>query len=64
MPSFVLLNQNTTIIKNLFGKKLFIYSIILYCGNYTIDSTFILYISKNEVGFHGIVFGKRIQISK
>ena len=47
------------IIKNLFGKKtsgiedilksygknLFIYSVILYSGNYTIDNNFILYIS-------------------
>ena len=60
----IIANCSHTIIKNLFGKKLFIYSVILYSGNHTIDITFILYISKNEVGFHGIVFGKRIQISK
>ena len=46
-------------ILNLYGKNLFIYSVILYSGNRTVDSTFILYISKNGVGFHGIVFGKR-----
>ena len=47
------------ILKNLYGKNLFIYSIILYSGNHISDSNFILYISQNEGGFHGIVFGKR-----
>ena len=67
-------NGNHMIIKNHFGKKpmalkissnfygknfLFIYSNILHSGNRTSGSNFILSISQNEGGFHGIVFGKR-----
>ena len=44
---------------NLYGKNLSIYSIILYSGNDTSNSNFILSILQNEGGFHGIVFGKR-----
>ena len=47
------------ILKSFYGKNLFIYSVVLYSGNYTSDSNFICYISQNEGGFHGIVSGKR-----
>ena len=39
---------------NCYGKNLFIYSIILYSGNCTIDSNFSIYISQNGRGFHGL----------
>ena len=39
---------------NLYGKNLFIYSVILYSGNCTIDSNFSIYISENGRGFHGL----------
>ena len=70
----IITNGDHMIIKNRFGKKpmalkisynfygknfVFIYSNILHSGKYTNGSNFILSISQNEGGFHGIVFGKR-----
>ena len=56
----IITNCNHMIMKNRFGKNLlFIYSNILHSGNRTSGSSFILSISQNEGGFHGIVFGKR-----
>ena len=63
----IITNGNHTIITNgiedifkFYGKNfLFIYSNILHSGNRTSGSNFILSISQNEGGFHGIVFGKR-----
>ena len=70
----IITNGNHMIIKNRFSKKpmalkissnfygknfLFVYSNILHSGNRTSGSNFILSVSQNEGGFHGIVFGKR-----
>ena len=56
----IITNGNHIIIKNHFGRNcLFFYSNILHSGKCTGGSNFILSISQNEGGFHGIVFGKR-----